>query len=315
MAFTSVRRVQGWVAYHGRWCGRGADGPGALPAEVVRGQLVGMAVLGRVDGEGGRVYSFSSRVRYSEVDESGTLSIYALLNYLQDCSLFQSHELGVGFEHALEVRRRWLLAAWEVEIAHLPYFADEIVVSTWASGFDALYAHRNFTVADAGSGAALVRADSLWFMYDDTLGRPIRPPAEEIEPYRGDLEQDRPLDMPPIHRRIRVEGVGEPAAPLVVTAAHIDTNHHVNNAQYVAMALGVLPEDVGAHVARLDVQYRRAAVLGDVVCPVVHRCEDGPIVQLCPLAASEGDAGGVRGEGVPAAPDLADPYAIVRVYA
>lgn len=256
------------------------------------------------------MYSFSSRVRYSEVDESGTLSIYALLNYLQDCSLFQSHELGVGFEHALEVHRRWLLAAWEVEIGRLPYFADEIVVSTWASGFDSLYAHRNFTVVDAASAATLVRADSLWFMYDDALGRPIRPPAEEVEPYQGDLDHDRPLDMPPIHRRIRVESAGEPMASLTVTAAHIDTNHHVNNAQYVAMALGVLPEGTDARVTRLDVQYRRAAVLGDVVCPVVHACEDGDarIVQLCPLA---GGCDGVR--DVPVAPALDDPYAIVRV--
>ena len=290
------------------------------------------------------MYSFASRVRYSEVDESGTLSIAAMLNYLQDCSLFQSEGLGVGIAHAQQARRRWLLAAWEVEIAELPRFTEEIVVSTWATGFESLYARRNFTIARP-DGAGLVRADSRWFMFDDELARPIRPPAEEVEPYRGDLEGDAPLDMPPMHRRIRVEGEGEALAPLMVSAAHIDTNHHVNNAQYVAMALGALPKGTGAHVCRLDVQYCTAARLGDVIIPVVHAIEGGSIVQLCaPAPVPEPDAraagtsapaptatpSGAQAAGAPvsatAAPDTQSvvalasaemlpgaPYAIVRV--
>lgn len=252
------------------------------------------------------MYSFASRVRYSEVDESGTLSIAAMLNYLQDCSLFQSEGLGVGVAHTMEARRRWLLAAWQVEIVALPRFTEEIVVSTWATGFESLYARRNFTIARP-DGTLLVRADSRWFMYDDALARPIRPPAEEIEPYRGDLEGDDPLDMPPMHRRIRVEGAGEIRPPLVVSAAHIDTNHHVNNAQYVAMALGVLPEGTGARAHWLDVQYCTAARLGDVVTPVVYVGDGSLTVQLCAPA----EASGAEPVGAAATPGV--PYAIVRV--
>ncbi|MBS5449990.1 MAG: acyl-[acyl-carrier-protein] thioesterase [Coriobacteriia bacterium] len=247
------------------------------------------------------MYSFTSRVRYSEVDETGTLSIAAMLNYLQDCSLFQSEGFGVGATHAQQVGRRWLLANWGVEIAELPHFTDEIVVSTWATGFESLFAHRNFMITRP-DGTELVRADTRWFMYDDALARPIRPPAEEIEPYRGDLENDAPLDMPPLQRRISVDGPGEVLTPLVVSAAHIDTNHHVNNAQYVAMALGVLPEGISSRVHRLDVQYCTAARLGDVVIPVVHEIEGGSIVQLCASA-----------EAADACPTPGAPYAVVRV--
>lgn len=268
------------------------------------------------------MYSFASRVRYSEADESGTLSIAAMLNYLQDCSLFQSESLGVGVAHAQRARRRWLLAAWEVEIAALPRFMEDIVVSTWATGFESLYARRNFTIARS-DGTDLVRADSRWFMYDDELARPIRPPAEEIEPYRGDLEADEPLSMPPMHRRIRVEGPGEALSPLTVSAAHIDTNHHVNNAQYVAMALGALPEGTGARVRRLDVQYCTAARLGDTVIPVVHASEDGAtVVQLCAPAATpaasvatDAASAGLRPSVAlsPAAQVPGAPYAIIRI--
>ena len=236
------------------------------------------------------MYSFTSTVRYSETDESGTLSIPAMMNYLQDCSLFQTEQLGVGIAHAQATGHRWLLAAWEIEIARLPHFAEAVTVSTWARNFRGLFAGRNFTMCDE-DGASLVRADSLWFMYDDATGRPIRPPAEEVAPYQADLDQDAPLDLPPIQRRIPVEGEGAPAAPVTVTRAHIDTNHHVNNAQYVDMALGALPEKM--RVARLDVQYCEAARLGDVIYPCVHDIEGGHVVSL--------------------ANEQGSPYAVVRV--
>ena len=42
------------------------------------------------------MYEFDSRVRYSEVDHHGTMTVPALINYFQDCSTFQSEDLGIG---------------------------------------------------------------------------------------------------------------------------------------------------------------------------------------------------------------------------
>ena len=77
------------------------------------------------------MYSFTSRVRYSEIDESGALSITSLIDYLQDCSTFHSDSLGLGLDHSAETGYAWLLSAWEIEIRALPHFGDEIRVGTW----------------------------------------------------------------------------------------------------------------------------------------------------------------------------------------
>lgn len=45
------------------------------------------------------MYSFKSRVRYSEVDSFGRLSTFAAINYLQDCSTFQSEDIGLGIKN------------------------------------------------------------------------------------------------------------------------------------------------------------------------------------------------------------------------
>ena len=41
-------------------------------------------------------YQWKQRIRYSEVDGERKLTIPNLVNYFQDCSTFQSEELGVG---------------------------------------------------------------------------------------------------------------------------------------------------------------------------------------------------------------------------
>ena len=258
------------------------------------------------------MYSFTSRVRFSEIDETGSLGIPALVNYLQDCSTFHSVHVGMWPDHVRESGRAWLLSAWQIEIARLPVFGDDIRVSTWATGFKGLRATRNFTVCEADDTERehpLVRASSSWFMFDARAGRPIRIPPEEVAPYQSDIDHDAPLDLPPLPRVLRATAPGETCAPVVVTAAHLDTNHHVNNAQYVSIALGALVEwlegkgqlpapapDASAMsltgflapdgdrragvspVRMLDVHYSRAARLGDVICPHVYHEPDGCLV-------------------------------------
>ena len=44
------------------------------------------------------MYTLQSRVRYSEVTKDLNMDLYSILNYFQDCSNFQSADLGVGVE-------------------------------------------------------------------------------------------------------------------------------------------------------------------------------------------------------------------------
>lgn len=58
----------------------------------------------------------------------------------------------------------------------------------------------------------------------------------------------------------------------------IDTNHHVNNAQYVDMAREALPE--GTEIQEIRADYKKAAVLGDEVTIRRARTEAGYVVSL-----------------------------------
>ena len=43
------------------------------------------------------MYTFDSRIRYSETDSEGKLTMASIINYFQDCSTFQSEDLGLGW--------------------------------------------------------------------------------------------------------------------------------------------------------------------------------------------------------------------------
>lgn len=222
------------------------------------------------------MYSFDARVRYSECDEKGRLGLVPMMNYLQDCSTFHCEEHGGGIRALGEQGFGWILAAWSIEIDRLPEFGEKIEVSTWCYEMKSLHALRNFRIQDEG-GRPIVRADSQWLLYSLSENKVVRIPESQ----RFYLEDTPRLDMPPMQRKIRPEGEGTEASPVLVSEQQLDTNRHVNNAQYVLMAVDALSElGLGGNPARLAVQYRGMARLGDTVVPVVHARKDGAVVEL-----------------------------------
>jgi hypothetical protein len=71
---------------------------------------------------------------------------------------------------------------------------------------------------------------------------------------------------------------GKVLHPIKVLRADIDYNKHLNNANYVRMAMELLPENFV--VNGLRVEYRVAAKLGDCLIPTIYKIADGIIVSL-----------------------------------
>lgn len=221
------------------------------------------------------MYQFSSRVRYSETDVRGQLSVTGIINYLQDCSTFQSEDIGKGLKWMEKRRRAWFLSGWQIIIDRYPGLGDEIVTGTWPYEFKGIYGSRNFFIKDR-DGGYMVRANSLWFLFDLDTQRPTRVTAEETDGY-GRLQERMPMDYAP--RKIPMPERWEEGAPVVIGRHHLDTNNHVNNARYVEIAREFLPDDF--LIGELRVEYKKASVLGDVIIPRISRTDEGYTVVLC----------------------------------
>ena len=205
------------------------------------------------------MYSFSTRVRYSEVDSSLQLSYPAIINYFQDCSVFHSEDLGIGIEFLQKEHRVWLMNSWQIKIHRFPQYGELLQVNTWPYDFKSMFGYRNFTLTDE-KGELLVVANSIWVFADTDTGRPVKPDPSYASRYP--LDPPYPMECAP--RKIDIPAEGTVLTPIPVTVSHLDSNRHVNNGQYVAMAAALLPEN---NYTGLRVEYKKAAQLGDILYP------------------------------------------------
>lgn len=171
------------------------------------------------------MYEFNSRVRYSEIDHHGTLTLPALINYFQDCSTFQSEDVGLGTEVLKEEKRAWILSYWQVIAERYPALGERITIGTFPTEFKGLFGNRNFYIKDE-RGNMIAKAYSVWVFLDTETGRPVRPEEKDIKPYG----MGEALDMPYEGRKISLPEETEVLEAFPVRRYHIDTNEHVNNA-------------------------------------------------------------------------------------
>ena len=220
------------------------------------------------------MYVFESRVRYSETDSREILTLPALTDYFQDCGTFQSEELGLGVLYLQKSHLAWVLASWQIVIEEYPHLCDTIRIGTFPYGFRGFIGYRNYTM-DGVDGRRLAYANAIWTLIHTDTQKPAMPTPEMIEKYK--LEEKLDMDYAP--RRI-----AEPSEPdwqeaFPVKKEHLDSNYHVNNAQYIKMAMQYLPEN--ADICQLRAEYKRQAHLQDMIFPAVRKGNDTYVISLC----------------------------------
>ncbi len=219
------------------------------------------------------MYVFDARIRYSEADCENRLTLEGLLNYFQDCSTFQSEDLGLGVKYLRKLGQVWALSSWQIDVERYPEIGERVKVGTLPYDFKGFIGFRNFWMEDE-EGKRIAVANSVWTLLDLKSGRPTRPSQEMRDGYRIEPK----LEMEYLPRKIAIPEEGEDGTELVITRHHLDTNHHVNNGQYVKIALDYPEEDF--EVRRLRAEYKKQAYLGDIFCPVVYKGEESYVISL-----------------------------------
>lgn len=205
-------------------------------------------------------YSFNSRVRYSETGEDGRLTLPGVLNYFQDCSTFHAESIGLGGNVLKNRDRAWVLSSWQVVVEEYPVLGTEIRIRTAPYAFKGFMGMRNF-VMETTDGKKLAWANTYWTYLTISTGIPTRLTSVDTDSYV--LSEKLEMDYAPRKIKLPEDMISQEA--FVVQKHHLDTNHHVNNCQYVQMAMDYLPENFKIHQMRAE--YKQQARLNDVICP------------------------------------------------
>ena len=217
------------------------------------------------------MYSLIYKVTTSTCDSEGKLKLYSALQMMQDCSeMWIDSEPQVKDYFARENMAQ-LLASRQVEIVRVPDFKEELTVTTSVYGMKPMFGFRNTFIYDA-EGKPCYRTWSMGAFVDKANGKLKR----VDDTVAGSLLIEPQLEMNYKDRRIILSKTeGEVLEPVKVMRADIDYNKHLNNANYVRMAMELLPEDF--EIKGLRVEYRVAAKLGDMLVPTIYK-HDGVII-------------------------------------
>ena len=220
------------------------------------------------------MYSLNYKVTTSTCDCEGKLKLFSALQMMQDCSEMWIDSEPQVKEYFARENMAQLLASRQVEIMRVPDFKEELTVTTSVYGMKPMFGFRNTFIYDAegkpcyrtwSMGAFVDKANGKLKRVDDTVANSLL-----IEPQLEMNYKDRRIILP------KEEGKAFPA--IQVMRADIDYNRHVNNANYIRMAMELLPEDF--IIMGLRVEYRVAAKLGDCLIPTIYKIADGIIVSL-----------------------------------
>lgn len=208
------------------------------------------------------MYEYDTRIRYSEVNSDGILSLPSLLDYFQDCSTFHSEDIGLGISYLEEHHLVWVLGSWQIIINRYPKMGEVVTVGTAPYEFKKFIGCRNFWMKD-GEGNLIACANSIWSLLDTEKQKPTSPNEDMINGYK----LSEKLDMEYESRHIHMEGE-ETAYPYMIVKPHnLDTNLHVNNGQYVRIALDYLSNEELLHIRQLRAEYKMQAKLDTRLYP------------------------------------------------
>ena len=215
------------------------------------------------------MYTFKSTVRFSETGKDSKLTIPHLISYFQDCSTLHGSKAGLDRKKLIKMERAWFLSSWQIVINKRPGIDEKIEVETRAYEIRGFYGLRNFIMYNEAKEVCAY-ANSIWFYVDTKKGRPVK--YEQKDGTGFEIDEEFPMEK--ADRKIIIPENADKTIKgdrLKVRESHLDSNYHMNNREYVRIALDFMPDSFDIDDLRqIRVEYKKAAVLDEIMVPVYY---------------------------------------------
>lgn len=220
------------------------------------------------------MYSLNFQVTTSACNREGRLKLYSALQMMQDCSelWLDSEPAALDFFNSHHMTQ--LLASRQVEVVRVPFFKEHLTVTTSVYGIKPMFGFRNTFIYDA-RGRVCFKSWAMGAFVNLDTGKLHAIDVNVLDT----IFLDKKLEMNYRDRRIILPNTpGTAMPPIRVLRADIDYNKHLNNANYVRMAMELLPADF--EINGLRVEYKVPVKEGMLLTPKVYNCDGHIFVSL-----------------------------------
>ncbi|MBR7108081.1 MAG: hypothetical protein IKC89_06690 [Lentisphaeria bacterium] len=206
-------------------------------------------------------------IQLNDISVDAGIRSWKLFDYLQDAAGRHADILGVGLRQLKESSLSWVLSRIRVRMDEFPEYGDTLRIKTYPSGFDRLFAYRQFELFSVASGKKLGVAGSAWLTLNPENYRPVSPakymtglPEWDYDGeiyFQGDSMGKIPTpDMEPgmvLSQRI--------------SCTQIDFNRHLNNAFYAMFTEDYLGCVTGklVRIKEIQINFNGSTECGDTL--------------------------------------------------
>lgn len=218
-------------------------------------------------------YTHDFKITLTMLGKNTYISNKGLLSILQDTAEMHSASIGFGITNINETHKSWALLNWKLHIFERPKYGDTITIKTWSRYSTKLYSYRDFEILNS-DGKIVAIATSKWILIDVEQNKVARITEDLINKYQpesksvfGEIELEDKLALP----EKCTNSIG-----YNIRKADIDINEHVNNLNYIDIALEVFPGEANTFnsCSELEIWYKHQIKFNDII-EANYSLEDG----------------------------------------
>ena len=207
-------------------------------------------------------------VRLNDISVDAKLRSWVVFDYLQDAAGRHADLLGVGLKQLRKSDLSWVLSRIRIQMDAFPEYGDTIKITTWPSGFDRLFAYRQFEITSAETGKCFGVAGSAWLTLNPENFRPVSPQKYLTGLPQWEYDGEVFFQGETLGKITSPENMGG-NMPHRVSSAMVDYNRHLNNAYYAMFTedwLGVKTDSL-IRMKEIQLNFNGSTALGEkLIC-------------------------------------------------
>lgn len=209
------------------------------------------------------IYTKKFDITFSDIDENNKLSNKGILRIMQEIAGLHSSSLGYGLNDAPKTGFAWLLLNWKLRVFSRPKWEETLTVNTWSKSMNPLFAYRDIEIFDNKNNLVAV-GSSKWILFDINKQSLCKIPSEVKEVFPN---VDKSVFKEKFVEKLKEPENSNPIYEYTIQRRDIDTNHHVNNLNYLDYAYQALPEVVYSNMnfSNVEIMYKHESKLGDTI--------------------------------------------------
>lgn len=217
-------------------------------------------------------------VTLPDVGENNRLTNKAILRMLQEIACIHSSLSDFGVNDAEKTGMAWILLNWKLQVFLRPMWNTKLKVNTWSSNQNLLSFYRDFEIFDDNNELVAI-ATSKWVLYDINNGSLVKITDDIKSRY---IHIDKHVFENKMNEKLREPENSVLAYEYTVQRRDIDTNHHVNNLNYLDFAYEALPDNIfyNNDFKNIEIMYKHQAKLGDTLHMSYSNQDDSNFVTI-----------------------------------